>query len=85
MQDESSRGDVAQELDGAERAVLYLLLDGARPPMWSVAELGGELGSELAAMDAVAGLHGAGLVHRCHEFVFATRAAARFNALADGL
>jgi hypothetical protein len=42
---------------------------------WSVAEVERELGEHIATVDAVASLQAAGLVHRCGEFVFATRAA----------
>jgi hypothetical protein len=35
-------------------------------------------------MDAVAALKGAGLVHCCGEFVFATRAAIRFDGIEQG-
>jgi hypothetical protein len=68
--------------DEPERLVLYLLLEGDGPPLWSVQELGREIGSELTAADAVVGLHASGLVHRLGEFVFATRTAARFQQLA---
>jgi hypothetical protein len=34
---------------------------------------------------ALVSLHAAGLVHRCREFVFPTRAAARFHQLENTL
>jgi hypothetical protein len=83
MQDETT--DVAAEFDQAERSVLELLLDPDVPGPWSTHELGVALGSEVQAADAIAALHAAGLVHRCHEFVFATRPAARCFELAEPL
>jgi hypothetical protein len=84
MQAQVNRSSVARELDRAERAALELLLAWQAPGHWSLAELARALGGEVRAADAVAGLHAAGLVHRHGEFVFATRAAARFDALAGG-
>jgi len=52
------------------------------PPVpWAAREVGQAVGSDLAAEDAIVGLHAAGLVHRFGEFVFPTRTAARFNQL----
>jgi hypothetical protein len=53
------------------------------PGPWSVRELGQALGYEIAAVDAIAGLHAAGLVHRIEEFVFASCPAACCMQLAD--
>jgi hypothetical protein len=66
-----------------QQLVLHLLREPGGPPMWTLAELGRELGSELQAADAVADLHGAGLVHRCHEFVFPTRATTKMLELTE--
>jgi hypothetical protein len=56
-------------------AILQLLLtpDIQRP--WSGHELALEIGSELEVADSLARLRGAGLIHRCNEFVWASRAA----------
>ena len=81
MQDQPSSAGVEQGCDRVERVVLDLLLDRDHRGPWSVAEIGREIGCELAAADAVVGLHAAGLVHRVHEFVFVTRTAARFDQL----
>lgn len=69
--------------DDLERGVLALLLDSENPGPWSLDELAREVGDELQTIDAVARLHAVGLVHRCHEFVWATRPAARLHHLAD--
>jgi hypothetical protein len=80
MQDEISRMP-AEEDERAQKGVLSLLLasDFQRP--WSVAEIERERGEHLGTVDAVASLEAAGLVHRCGEFVFATRAALRMDSL----
>jgi hypothetical protein len=83
MQDQPSGVDVGQVDDEVEREVLALLLESRLPGPWSVWELGLQLGSEVAAADAVMRLHAAGLVHLCHEFVWPTRPAARSHQLAD--
>jgi hypothetical protein len=85
MQHESSREDVSGDLDRAERAVLFLLLDPDTPPLWSATELALELGSEVIAADAITALHGAGLVHLNDGFVCLTRAASRLCALGEVL
>jgi hypothetical protein len=77
--------DIATIEENRELAVLSTLLDPRTPWLWSIEELARELGGELDADDAVASLHAAGLVHRCNEFVFATRAAARFSRLVGGV
>jgi hypothetical protein len=80
MQDEISRMP-AEEDERAQKGVLSLLLasDSQRP--WSVAKIERERGEHLGTVDAVASLEAAGLVHRCGEFVFATRAALRMDSL----
>jgi hypothetical protein len=69
----------------SELVVLTLLLDGSGPWLWSLDELARELGEDLRTADAVASLCAAGLVHRCEQFVFATRASRRFSYLLGGI
>jgi hypothetical protein len=83
MQDQTKRRDVAREFDRAERDLLDLLLDADVPGPWSVHELGLALGDRVRAVDALAALERMGLVHRCQEFVFATRPAVRCMQLAE--
>jgi hypothetical protein len=83
MQDQPSGADMGAADDGVEREVLALLLESRLPGPWSAQELGLELGSVLAATDAVMRLHAAGLVHLCHGFVWPTRPTARMHGLAD--
>jgi hypothetical protein len=83
MQDQGSGADVGPADDDVEREVLALLLESRLPGPWSAQELGLEIGSDLAATDAVMRLHAAGLVHLCHGFVWASRPAARSHELAD--
>jgi hypothetical protein len=66
----------------SEAAILSLLLDVESGCIWSVDELVRELSaSRMEVLDGVASLRGAGLIHRSGEFVFATRAASRFDRL----
>jgi hypothetical protein len=79
MQDESNE-TVAECARRTEATILTLLLSD-RQCVWSVEELVIEIGRRLDTTDAVAALNGAGLIHRCGEFVFATRAAIRFDGI----
>jgi hypothetical protein len=63
-----------------ERTILTLLLSDGQC-VWSVEELVAEIGRRLDTTDAVTALNAAGLIHRCGEFVFATRAAIRFDGI----
>jgi predicted transcriptional regulator len=83
MQDQPIERDLAAEFDRNEREVLELLLDPDAPGPWSVHEIGVALRSRVRAEDALSALHRAGLVHRCEEFVFASRPAIRCMQLAD--
>jgi hypothetical protein len=80
MQDDPSMdpSDVLRVSDSAVYGLL-ILPDEQRP--WSISELALELGSPIDVEDALARLHGAGLVHRCGEFVWATRAALAAEAM----
>lgn len=83
MQDQPSPLDAEAELDQLERVVLHLLLDAGGPGILSEREIAQALDSEAHAAFAVVNLHADGLIHRCNEFVFPTRAAARFKKLED--
>jgi predicted transcriptional regulator len=83
MQDQPIQRNVAAEFDRTEREVLDLLLDPDAPGPWSVHEVGVALRSRVRAEHALSALHRAGLVHRCEEFVFASRPAMRCMQLAD--
>jgi hypothetical protein len=69
--------------DALAQAILALLTED-HPGRWSLDELDRTLTPDDAdrTAEAVADLHGAGLVHRCGEFVFATRAAHAAQRLA---
>jgi hypothetical protein len=83
MQDQTSPQDVAAEFDEVERVVLHLLLEARTAGVWSEREVAQALGSEVHAARALVELHSAGLIHRLEEFVFPTRAAARFWQLEE--
>lgn len=74
MQDEISHTPVEED-ERAQRSIMELLLseEGQRP--LSVEELARHIGGSIAAIDALTTLHAEGLVHRCGDFAFATRAA----------
>lgn len=66
----------------SEAGILSLLLDMESGCIWSVEELMRELSApQLEVLDGLASLEGAGLVHRSGDFVFASRAASRFDRL----
>jgi hypothetical protein len=66
----------------AEGAILGLLLNFDAGSLWSVDELVRQLSaSRLEVVDGLASLQAAGLIHRVGDFVFATRAASRFDRL----
>ena len=85
MQDERTCEPSPAEASRSEAVVMLMLLHAGHWWPWSMAEISQELGSELLAADAVAGLHAAGLVHRFGEFVLPTRAATRMQQLEDVL
>jgi predicted transcriptional regulator len=81
MHDQPSDRPALEEDDRNDAAVLHLLLEpDLRAPL-SIDELTRQIGDELAVVDALARLHGSGLIHRCDTFVFATEAARRFDQL----
>lgn len=66
--------DVRTKEDTLRRAILGLLMqEGSRWP-WALKELEAELGEPQAVQDVVRQLQGLGLVHRCEDFVWPTRA-----------
>ena len=71
---------VAEGVRRTERTILTLLLSDGQC-VWSVEELVADIGRRLETIDAVASLNAAGLIHRCGDFVFATRAAIRFDGI----
>ncbi len=54
--------DPAAELDRIESTALEVLIDPSGSQLWSVTEVGLEVGDELKAIDALESLHRAGLV-----------------------
>jgi hypothetical protein len=79
---ETQPDDPAAKIDRTEGSILEILVGSERPGLWSIAELGLEIGDEITAIDALEALHRAGLIHRTSDgFVFATRAAIRASEL----
>jgi hypothetical protein len=81
MQDESIRTPV-EDAESIDKTVLMLLLADDGRPLWSVEEVEREIGPRLAMAGSLERLRAAGLIHRCGEFVFATRAAILADRLA---
>jgi hypothetical protein len=82
MPDEQPIPNLAVEEARVDWAVLDILIgpDVQRP--WSIAEVARAYGNEREAIDGLNHLHGAGLIHKTQDgFVFATRAAVRFNEI----
>ena len=83
MQDDPSpdAGDVLRNSSVTDAGIYERLTrpDEQRP--WSVGELVLELRDPIGVEDALTRLHGVGLVHRCGEFVWATRAALAADAI----
>jgi hypothetical protein len=76
----------AEEFDRTESIVLLLLTTSDNDRPWSVEEVIRELGDRNKAIDAIANLHAAGLVHCTgDDFVWPTRAAIRGIELAEYL
>lgn len=65
-----------------EATIMALLLSADSRWPWAADELVRELGDSIATIDAINRLHATGLVHRCGEFVFPSRAAERADQLA---
>ncbi len=74
MQDESKQS-VEEEERRTDQAILALLLTPEEQRPWAVDEIAKEIGERIDAVDSLARLHAAGLIHRCGEFVFAARPA----------
>jgi hypothetical protein len=71
----------AEKQDHTDGVILSLLLDDDSQRPWTVQEVSRELGDPEDAADGLRRLMGAGLVHRLHDFVFATRAALRADQI----
>ncbi len=77
MPDEHSTLTPAEREQGTDGVILQWLTDYDTQRPWSVDEIIREYGEPNQATDALSRLHGAGLIHRQGEFVWATRAAIR--------
>lgn len=83
MPDENPTLSPAESEQMIESGILDRLIYPSDQRPWSIDELIRDIGQRLGVTDAVAKLHGLGLIHRTSDnFVFATRAAVRANELA---
>lgn len=80
MPDEPFIPDALEQSEYNQREILYLLTDPQDiQPLWTVEDIGREIGSHDDALNAVAELHRSGLIHRTSDgHVFASRATVRF-------
>jgi hypothetical protein len=83
MQDDPSPDgpDVLRDSSVIESGIFDRLVTPDQQRPWAVRELVLEIGDQIEVEDALARLHGVGLVHRCGEFVWATRAALAADAI----
>lgn len=65
-----------------EQAIHGLLIYREEQRPWSIHEIELEIGDSIAVADSIARLKGLGLLHRCGEFVWATRAALAADEIA---
>jgi predicted transcriptional regulator len=71
-----------QPIWASEWSVLELLLGDEQRPT-TMQEIAREIGNSVIASDAIASLGRAGLIHRTRDgFIFATRAAVHYHAIA---
>jgi hypothetical protein len=73
--------DVPVSEEKVRRAILVLLVSSGSERPWSLGELEAEVDDPDAVQDGVRQLQGLGLVHRCEEFVWPTRAAVTADEL----
>jgi hypothetical protein len=67
--------DVQPSEEKVRRAILGLLVSGGSQRPWSLGELEAEVEDASAVQDGVRQLQGLGLVHRCEDYIWPTRAA----------
>jgi len=65
----------ADDEDRVDSGILAMLVHDESQRPWTVDEVAREVGDRIDTADGLARLYGAGLIHRCGEFVFATRPA----------
>ncbi|HEX3849673.1 MAG TPA: hypothetical protein VHW01_01830 [Polyangiaceae bacterium] len=78
-----STPDRPETLAAVESAIYMLLIQHDEQRAWSVHEIELEIGQTRHVGDALRDLHGSGLIHRCGEFVWATRAALAADLLSQ--
>jgi hypothetical protein len=72
---ETSTPKPDETLAAVESAIYMMLTVREQQRPWSLHELQLEIGNPIRTEDALQSLRGKGLVHRCGEFAWATRAA----------
>lgn len=77
MPDEHPSLTLAERLSAVERDILYVLAsESGEQSIWTLPELGREVGDLGDATDAVRGLNQAGLIHKTSDgYIFASQAA----------
>jgi hypothetical protein len=78
---ENASADDHDVLRTVEAGIYERLTRPGEQRPWAISELVLEIGDPLGVEDTLAELHGSGLVHRCGEFVWASRAALAAEAI----
>jgi hypothetical protein len=81
MPDENPIRTPADEDRITDGAIFGMLSYSDEQRPWSVDEIARELGDHNRTVDGLARLYGAGLIHRCGDFAWASRAALAAEAI----
>jgi hypothetical protein len=81
MLDEIAAERSPDDPEQIESDIFTMLVSHSDQRPWAVLEIEREIGSQNMVTESLWHLHAAGLIHRCGEFVWASRAALKANEL----